>query len=66
MLEGAMLKMLLAGGVIFGVEPYKSSLEKVIRRYGIETLWHQPPGRGIGELLCERHSSDRYHRYQLP
>ncbi len=29
-----------AGGVIFGVEPYKTSLEKVIRRYGIETLWH--------------------------
>lgn len=29
-----------AGGVIFGVEPYKSSLEKVIKRYGIQTDWH--------------------------
>ncbi len=28
-----------AGGVIFGVQPFKASLEKVIKRYGIQTDW---------------------------
>ena len=29
-----------AGGVIFGVQPYKAALEKVIKNYGIKTDWH--------------------------
>lgn len=39
-LDQVNVKYTSAGGVIFGVQPYKASLEDVVRRYGIHTLWH--------------------------
>jgi sulfide:quinone oxidoreductase len=39
-LDQVNVKFTSAGGVIFGVQPYKASLEDVIKRYGIETVWH--------------------------
>ena len=40
LLKQSDIRFTSAGGVIFGVQPYKAALEKVVERYGIQTDWH--------------------------